>query len=145
MSIGHLPLKYTYDETHNILLCHPTGIVTADSIIAYLNEVIASGMIRQDTIEYVDMSHIDDLAFSYADAQRLADAQRALAQAGSLVSVFHADMPSHYGIVRMISAIVSSALPANDLPPRTLIPSREPIAPADLRSYCSRHMDGPPP
>lgn len=124
----------------NVIELKPVGEVHVKDILSYGNSLLDDGVMREGTIEYVDMSGMTNLLVDYRSAQRLVELHRTWLSAGWFGSVFFTPKDFQFGIVRMVGSIVE-AIPG--APSGTMIPLREETPLDQLRGLITAHAGKP--
>ena len=88
------------------------------------------------TIEYYDFSEMTNLSVDYQSAHALREALRDWLARGWEGSVFFTPRDYQFGMIRMIGAVMESI---HGAPSEYMIPSREPIALAEIRNFIDEH------
>lgn len=130
-------MNYSYNKDLNLVMLRPIGIVSVQNILSYGQELLDKGYMTHRTIEYVDMSEIEDLSIFYTDSLSLASMHNKWIEAGWFGSYYYAPRDIHMGIVNMVASVVKSQ-PCNNLPEDIMLPLRERIEPEDVREYIQK-------
>jgi len=133
-------MQYQVHREINVVELAPVGEVHVKEILAYGHELVDRGLMREGTIEYVDMSAMTNLVVDYASAQLLSRMHDRWLEAGWFGSVYFTPKDLQFGIVRMVSAIVEGIPGA---PSGIMVPLREQTPLDQLRAVVQRHA-GPP-
>lgn len=133
-------MNYTVHEQLNLIELRPLSEVNVEDICAYGNRLVDQGIMRDGTIEFVDMSDITGLTVSYASARDLADFHNRWLSAGWFGSFYYTPKDSQFGIVRMVRAIVE-CIPNS--PTGMMVPCRKRIPLEEARDFISKHIGDP--
>ena len=133
-------MNYTIHEQLNLIELRPVGEVNVADICAYGYKILDQGIMRDGTIEYVDMSDVTGLTVSYASAQDIVGFLNRWISAGWFGSVYYTPKDSQFGIVRMVRAIVE-CIPNS--PTGMMVPCRKPIPLEEVRDLIKQHIGAP--
>ena len=133
-------MKYIVHESLNVIELKPVGEVHVEDICTYGNELLSEGVMRDGTIEYVDMSGMTGMTVSYSSAHSLVDMHVRWLSAGWYGSIYYTPNDTQFGIVRMVRAIVE-CIPGS--PTGIMVPSRERVPLEEARALISRSIQGP--
>ena len=125
-------MEYRFHEELNIIELTPKGEVHLKDILNYGSELLEKGLIRDDVIEYVELSGMTNLSIDYISADQLSTMHQKWIDNGWLGSVYYTPLDIEYGIVRMVGAIVE-CLP--HAPQNLMIPLREKIPLNEVRGH----------
>ena len=127
---------YRFHADLNLIELHPGGVVEISDILSYSREVLTLDIVTAGTIEYYDFSEMTNLSVDYQSAHALREALRDWLARGWEGSVFFTPRDYQFGMIRMIGAVMESI---HGAPSEYMIPSREPIALAEIRNFIDEH------
>ena len=132
-----MSIDYQVHTDLNLIEVWPVGSVQVSDILSYANDVLSLGLLKQGTIEYYDLSGIENLHLDYRSTRTLSHTLREWLVQGWQGSVFFAPKEYQFGIIRMLGAVMESIEGASqDL----MIPSREPVALSDVRAMVANRV-----
>jgi len=133
-------MKYINHENLNIVELIPVGDVQIKDILRYGNELLDKGLMKQDTIEYVDMSNMTNLSVDYNSSHQLITLHEEWLNCGWYGSVYYTPELFQLGIINMVGAVIKSQ-PDVKLPDGIMYPSREKIPISSVRDFLSCHLN----
>ena len=135
---GLVRMQYQFHTELNVVELTPVGGVHVNDILAYGHELVDRGLMRDGTVEYVDMSAMTNLIVDYSSARLLGSMHERWLEAGWFGSVYFTPEDLQFGIVRMVGAIVEGVSGA---PSGIMVPLRERTALDQLRAVVRHHTD----
>lgn len=103
-----MAIKYTYDQSENLVLVKAKGVISIRDIIKYMEKVSEDLNIKAGFIEIIDMSESTDLQISYISSQTLTREWGKWKHKSHKGSIMYAPTEVAFGIMRMMKTLIET-------------------------------------